>query len=616
MLTAVQLPFISGALGRAQEYGAMNMSYAFGDFVLDDTSQSLLLRDQIQDVQPRVFDLLCYLVKNAGRVVPKDELLDTLWPGVIVTESSLQRAASLARRALARGGLGHAIQNFSKRGYRFAIDESTLGVLTPPASGANDKLAAAREAARALKWETAAALFAEIGVAALAADDLELWGLADECRGSPVDALPAVTRAVELHLAAGHAARAGRAAVTLAKIELERAASARAQGWIERARTILEGVENAEAHAYLLWMQSRFSAFAGRTEEALELGARSYALVANSSDNGIKALTLVYKGFYSLALGRMDEGTRLQNHAAAIALSSEVDPMVGSLIYCNILWACRSSADWERALQWSDGFEEWCGATFAENPGNCDLHRAEILGARGTLAEAFEKITEAIPKLSAEEAWSIGEGYRVRGDISYMLGDEAQAAADYETAYALGWDAEPGNAVLLAARGEVDAALAALDRSIAGVSWYHLQRKGLLLANAARIAAGAGMTDRAQHYLGCIAAEDERWSQPTVRALVAEARADLLAPADPAALQLRLLARQLWTSAKLDFHAARLRIELAQSHLAAGDPAGAEAELVAAERLAQRIVSPRLIARCAELRQQTAPRKLIAAGQR
>ena len=589
------------------------MSYRFGDFVLDEDSHSLLLGNQLQDVQPRVFDLLCYLVKNAGRVVPKDELLDTLWPGVIVTESSLQRAASLARRTLASGGLGHAIQNFAKRGYRFAVDESTLGMLMPAAS-ADSKLETARKAAREFKWEEAAALFAEIGISALEPDDLELWGLADECRGNPVDALPAVTRAVELHLEAGHPDRAGRAAVTLSKIEMERGASARSQGWIERARAILEGNGSAETNAYLLWMQSRFSAFGGRAQEALEIGSKAYDLVANSNDNGLKALTLVYKGFYNLVLGQVDEGTKLQNHAAAIALSSEVDPMVGSLIYCNILWACRSSADWERALQWSDGFEEWCGATFAENPGNCDLHRAEILGARGTLAEAFEKITIAIPKLSAEEAWSIGEGYRVRGDIGYMLGDDTQAAADYQMAYELGWDAEPGNAVLLAERGDVDAVLAALDRSIQGVSWFHLQRKGLLYANAARIAAQAGLDDRARHYLAQIAAEDERWSQPTVRALMAEARADLCAANDPAALQLRLLARQLWTSAKLDFHAARMRIELAGRYLAAGDRAGGEAELNAAERLAQRIASPRLIAQCAKLREQPAPRRLAVVG--
>lgn len=593
------------------------MSYSFGDFVLDEASQSLLLGNQMQDMQPRVFDLLCYLVKNAGRVVPKDELLDTLWPGVIVTESSLQRAASLVRAALAKGGLGQALQNFPKRGYRFAIDEASLGAFTPKATTSDTRLTEARDAARDRRWDDAAALFSQIDLAHLGPDDLEIWGLADECRGKPVEALPAVTRAVELYLTEGHPARAGRAAVTLSKIEMERGASARSQGWIERARAILDGIDDAEAHAYLLWMQSRFAAFGGRGPEALALGSQAYELVANSSDNGLKALTLVYKGFYNLMLGQVDEGTRLQNHAAAIALSSRVDPIMGSLVYCNILWSCRSSADWERALQWSDGFEEWCSATFADNPGNCDLHRAEILGARGTLAEAVEKITIAIPKLDDEEAWSIGEGYRVRGDLAYMQGNDKQAAADYETAYALGWDAEPGNAVLLADRGQFDAALAALDRSLEGTSWYHLQRKGLLYANAARIAARAGMTERAEHYLGKIAEDAQRWSQPTVRALVAEARADLLDEFDPAGLQFRIQARHLWTMARLDYHAARMRIELAAAFIVSGDHAGAEAELAAAERIAQRIDSPRLLGHVATLRRRSAPRRELAlVGQR
>ena len=44
----------------------MGMDFQFGDFVLDKTSGTLLLRNQIQEVQPRVFNLLCYLVENAG----------------------------------------------------------------------------------------------------------------------------------------------------------------------------------------------------------------------------------------------------------------------------------------------------------------------------------------------------------------------------------------------------------------------------------------------------------------------------------------------------------------------------------------------------------------------
>ena len=73
-------------------------------------------------------DLLLYLVENRDRVVGKEELLDSLWPGVIVTESSLQRAVSLARAALQQGGLREAIRNYARRGYRFLANDS------PPAA--------------------------------------------------------------------------------------------------------------------------------------------------------------------------------------------------------------------------------------------------------------------------------------------------------------------------------------------------------------------------------------------------------------------------------------------------------------------------------------------------
>ena len=273
------------------------MSYRFGDFEIDENSQSLLLGDKIQSVQPRVFDLLYYLVKNAGRVVPKDELLDKLWPGVIVTESSLQRAASLARRTLASGGLGNAIQNFAKRGYRFALDAPDLGTLTPVKSDAGTQLEKARQAALGRKWETASRTFGEIGATIdMEADDLELWALADECRGRPVDAIPALTRAVELHLSNGLPDRAGRAAVTLAKVELERSASARAQGWLERAAAILASVENDAARAYLLWMQSRLATFSGQPERALEIVSRAAEHAERSSDPGTQSANARLQG--------------------------------------------------------------------------------------------------------------------------------------------------------------------------------------------------------------------------------------------------------------------------------------------------------------------------------
>ncbi len=582
------------------------MQMHFGPFVLDEEARALMLRGEAQHVQPRVFDLIAYLVRNAGRVVPKDELLDALWPNVTVTESSLQRAASLARRVLAEGGVGEALRNFARHGYRFALDMPGLGGLAPGATAvASEGLAAARDAMTTHGWDRATRLFAEASASgSMEPEDLELWALADECRGHPVAALPALHRAVEAYRASGRCDRAARTATTIARVELERGSSAAAQGWLERADALLADADNAGVRAHLLWMRSRLAASTGRPEDALQLISSAVELGANAGDPGIEALTLVYKGFFQMSLGEIEEGSRLQNHAAAIALSSHVDPITGSLVYCNILWACRTFADWERALQWSEGFESWCDASFAERPGSCSLHRAEILGARGSLIEAFDNISRALPKLVEEESWSLGDGYRVRGDVAAMLGDFTTAEADYAMAYALGWDAEPGNAVRLFEKGDATAALTALDRVLQGRGWFHLQRRGVLLVNAARIAAKSGDAARAANYLSELTGTEEHWPQPAIRAMIAETRAALLPAGDLKATQLRILARQLWTSAKLDYHATRVRLELAEGYLAAGDRPGAEAELGAAEMTARRIGSPRLIEAAQSLRQR------------
>ncbi|TIN76831.1 winged helix-turn-helix domain-containing protein [Mesorhizobium sp.] len=574
----------------------------FGPFQLDEEARSLRLRGAAQKIQPRVFDLLAYLVRNAGRVVPKDELMDALWPDLTVTEASLQRAVSLARRALAAGGLANSIRSFVKHGYRFGIDDPLLGQIAPTEASDDLEISAARDLAIQRDWAGAAERFDAISrTRELDPGDLDLWALAVECCGRPVAAIPILSRAVAAHMRIGQLVRAARAAITLAKIHLERGAADAAIGWLERGGQLLTGLSDSGTMGYLLWMKSRLATFGGRPKEALELASKAFELAEQTDDQGLRALTLVYKGFYNLSLGRVNEGSEQQNHAAAIALSSQVDPITGSLVYCNILWSCRTFADWPRARQWSEGFESWCEASFAESPGACGLHRAEIVGAQRTLGEALANIEAAIPKLADEEAWSLGEGYRVRGDIHAMIGDLSQAKSDYAMAYSIGWDAEPGNAVLLFETGDVEAALATLHRALEGLSWFHLQRRGLLLVNAARLAALGGRPELAAGFLAEIDASPERWPQPAVRAMIAETRAALLPADDPQAMQLRLLARQLWTSAGVEYHAARLRIDLARRFFDMGDVSGGTSELAAAERTAARIGSPRLMSMAASL---------------
>ena len=58
-------------------------TYRFGPCVLDEARRSLTAHGREVRLQPRVFDLLCYLVRHRDRVVSKEELLDALWPGIV-----------------------------------------------------------------------------------------------------------------------------------------------------------------------------------------------------------------------------------------------------------------------------------------------------------------------------------------------------------------------------------------------------------------------------------------------------------------------------------------------------------------------------------------------------
>lgn len=107
------------------------MIHRFVDFEIDENTREVRAGAQVLPLQPRVFDLLVYLARNSGRVVPKDELLDSVWPGVIVTDASLQRAVSLARSALADVGTTGAIRTHARQGYRLCVEPAPA--VTSPA---------------------------------------------------------------------------------------------------------------------------------------------------------------------------------------------------------------------------------------------------------------------------------------------------------------------------------------------------------------------------------------------------------------------------------------------------------------------------------------------------
>ena len=129
-------------------------------------------------------------------------------------------------------------------------------------------------------------------------------------------------------------------------------------------------------------------------------------------------------------------------------MSSDIDPIVGGIIYCNILWACRNFADWARASHWTVNYDRWCRASGLDDfTGSCRLHRAEVLGIQGTLAEARAMVNAAIEQLKQDAPWAIGDALRVLGDIHLAAGDLDEAELAYHRAYSIGWDPQPGFAL-------------------------------------------------------------------------------------------------------------------------------------------------------------------------
>ncbi len=106
------------------------MQFQFSNHVLDAGLRELTRGGAAIAVEPQVFDLLIYLVENRDRVVSKDDLIESIWNGRIVSESTLTSRINAARTAVGDSGKDQAvIRTIARKGFRF------VGELTTP-SGA------------------------------------------------------------------------------------------------------------------------------------------------------------------------------------------------------------------------------------------------------------------------------------------------------------------------------------------------------------------------------------------------------------------------------------------------------------------------------------------------
>jgi TolB-like protein/Tfp pilus assembly protein PilF len=115
--------------------------FCFERYTLDLRRGCLRAEDREVELRPKSFAVLRYLVENAGRLIPKDELIAAVWPDVTVADESLARCVSDVRAAIGDSDQ-RIIKTLPRRGYLFAASVSRA-TAESPISGPIDQVSSA-----------------------------------------------------------------------------------------------------------------------------------------------------------------------------------------------------------------------------------------------------------------------------------------------------------------------------------------------------------------------------------------------------------------------------------------------------------------------------------------
>lgn len=103
------------------------MRYRFADCEIDTEALRLTVAGEVRTVEPQVFDLIRHLVENPGRVVSRDELIQSIWGGRIVSDSAISARISAARAAIGDDGARQGvIATVPRRGFRLAVEPTIV----------------------------------------------------------------------------------------------------------------------------------------------------------------------------------------------------------------------------------------------------------------------------------------------------------------------------------------------------------------------------------------------------------------------------------------------------------------------------------------------------------
>ena len=237
-------------------------------------------------------------------------------------------------------------------------------------------------------------------------------------------------RAYRLYLERGDKGSAARIAAWLAAdCLLFRGEAAVANGWLQRAHSMIDGLEPGVDHGWLAIHEGYIAvALDEDTVKARRLAARAVELGRAFGAPELEMLGLGLEGRALVSEGELEEGMRRLDEATTVALDGEA-----KLLYC-VAWACcylisacERVRDYERAAQWCARVGEFCGQHDIFLLNTCRAHYASVLSWQGRWNEAENQLSAAVEGLQASRPPMVGDALARLGELRRLQGRLADA---------------------------------------------------------------------------------------------------------------------------------------------------------------------------------------------
>jgi DNA-binding CsgD family transcriptional regulator len=441
------------------------------------------------------------------------------------------------------------------------------------------------DASRPLPWaETYASLSAR-DASELTPRDLEALAEAAWWLSKRDESIAARQRAYVGSVAAGDAEHAAAMAAYLSVEHFARGDPAVGAGWLMKARRHAEEVPESAAHGFLLVVEATVARYTGDLPGAQELVGRATELAHRFPDPDLLAMAIHTQGIVLVLLGETDRGVALLDEAMASVVSGQLTPFFTGIVYCNVIGTCLEIADVRRADQWSEAARAWCESLPVESPfpGMCRVNRAEVARLRGAWSEAEAEAMRASEELTGFDPMGAAQAFYETGEIRRRMGNVAGAEECFVRAREIGFDPQPGLALLRFSQGKGAAALSALTLAASAPQESRLRQARLLaaLVDVALAVPDVEAAAVAVEHLSELAAGSGASILHAMAATAAGA-VQVARREAPAAVDSLRRAGGMWRDLRLPYEAARARVLLGLALRAAGDEDEAVLELRAA----------------------------------